>query len=184
MTAAITIEDYDPGWAQQFESLRSRIALTLGPLVAAIEHVGSTAVPGLAAKPIIDLDVLLRSDADLPLVIGKLELLGYQHQGDLGIPGREAFQSPPDEFPHHLYVCLPESLEFRRHLAFRNHLRDHPDDADAYSRLKRDLAATLANRDAYTQAKSAFVEQILYRAKQASVDPDHGTFPVPKRIIP
>lgn len=184
MTSAITIEDYDPRWAQRFESLRSRITLALGPLAAAIEHVGSTAVPGLAAKPIIDLDVLLRSDADLPLAIRKLEAFGYQHQGDLGIPGREAFQAPPDEFPHHLYVCLPESLEFRRHLALRNHLRDHPDDAAAYSRLKRTLAETLADRDAYTQAKSAFVEQILYRAKQASVDPDHGTFPVPKRTIP
>lgn len=184
MTSAIIIEDYDPRWAQRFESLRSRIAQALGPLAATIEHVGSTAVPGLAAKPIIDLDVLLRSGADLPLVIGKLELLGYQHQGDQGIPGREALQSPPDEFPHHLYVCMPDNPEFLRHLAFRNHLRAHPLDAAAYSRLKRDLAETLADRDAYTQAKSAFVEQILYRAKQASVDPDHGTFPVPKRTIP
>jgi len=184
MSSAISIEDYDPRWAQRFESLRSRIALALGPLAAVIEHVGSTAVPGLAAKPIIDLDVLLQSDTDLPLVIGKLELMGYRHRGDLGIPGREAFQAPPDEFPHHLYVCLPENLEFRRHLAFRNHLRAHPDDADAYSSLKRDLAETLADRDAYTQAKSAFVEQILYRARQGSVDPDHGTFPVPKRTIP
>lgn len=70
MTSTITIEDYDPRWAQRLESLGSRIALALGPLAAAIEHVGSTAVPGLAAKPIIDLEVLLRSDGDPPLVIG------------------------------------------------------------------------------------------------------------------
>ena len=82
-------------------------------MVSAIEHVGSTSVPGLAAKPIIDLDVLLASAAYLPETIRRLATLGHEHQGDLGIAGREAFRAPPTLFAHHLYVCLPNCEEFR-----------------------------------------------------------------------
>ena len=82
-------------------------------MVSAIEHIGSTSVPGLAAKPIIDLDVLLASAAYLPETIRRLATLGYEHEGDLGIAGREAFRTPPSLFAHHLYVCLPNYEEFR-----------------------------------------------------------------------
>jgi GrpB-like predicted nucleotidyltransferase (UPF0157 family) len=167
MTAPITIDDYDPGWPAQFETLRPRIAAALDALATAIEHVGSTAVPGLAAKPIIDIDVLLRSAADLPLAITKLASLGYAHRGDLGIPGREAFRTPPNVFPHHLYVWLAGAREFQRHIAFRDYLRTHPQDANAYATLKRKLAGKSAtDREAYTQAKTEFVEAILRRAGQ------------------
>jgi GrpB-like predicted nucleotidyltransferase (UPF0157 family) len=164
MNSLITIEDYDPRWPQQFAALRWPLSQALGPLAAAIEHIGSTAVPGLAAKPIIDVDVLLHSATDLSTVIRALAMLGYQHQGDLGIPGREAFMGPSNQFPHHLYVCMPSSLEFRRHLAFRDHLRAHPADAAAYARLKRKLAGQFAaDREAYTQAKTQFVLEIVRR---------------------
>jgi len=93
MAHPIVIVDYDPAWSGQFEILRRRIAKTLGDLVARIEHVGSTAVPGLAAKPIIDLDVLLASPDDMPAAVDRLASIGYVHQGDLGVPGREAFKS-------------------------------------------------------------------------------------------
>lgn len=166
------IADYDPRWPEQFETLRSRIAAALGDLAIAIEHIGSTAVPGLAAKPVIDIDVLMRSDADLSLVTSKLALLGYDHRGDLGIPGREAFRAPPDDFPHHLYVCPPHSREYRRHIAFRNYLRTHPNDANAYASLKRSLAEKFGDqREAYNQAKSQFVDDIARRALQ---DPATG----------
>jgi GrpB-like predicted nucleotidyltransferase (UPF0157 family) len=107
MTAPITIEDYDPLWPEKFETLRSRIAQVLNELATAIEHVGSTAVPGLAAKPIIDVDILLRSATDLPIVCTRLGSLGYEHRGDLGVAGREAFRTPPGQIPHHLYTCTP-----------------------------------------------------------------------------
>jgi GrpB-like predicted nucleotidyltransferase (UPF0157 family) len=172
MTAPIVIAEYDPVWSERFDLLRSRIAPALGPLAAAIEHVGSTAVAGLAAKPIIDIDVLLRGRDDLGAAIKELHWLGYRHRGDLGIPGRESFRAPPDDFPHHLYLCLPQYHEFDRHIAFRDYLRTHPDDVVAYGRLKRQLAAQhRASREAYTQAKSAFVEFILQRANS-----DRGTF--------
>jgi len=171
MTGPIVIEEYDPFWPQQFEMLRARIAPIGGPLVTVIEHVGSTAVPGLAAKPIIDIDILLRSSADLPGAIERLHSLGYLHQGDLGIPGREAFRAPADDFPHHLYVCLPEYPEFARHIAFRDYLRAHPEDRKAYARLKHDLEKKFRlDRGAYTEAKGEFVTSILGRAKRS------GTF--------
>ncbi|MFZ0732654.1 MAG: GrpB family protein [Candidatus Sulfotelmatobacter sp.] len=153
MNVSITIDDYNPRWPERFESIRSRIAPALGAIAAAIEHIGSTAVPGLAAKPIIDLDVLLRSEADLPAAISKLAALGYEHQGDLGVTGRHAFKAPSHDVQHHLYVCLPSADEFPRHIAFRNHLRAHPKDANVYSSLKRSLAQRFSlDRDAYTHA--------------------------------
>ena len=161
MSPPITIEDYDPLWPVRFEMLRAPIAAALGPLAAAIEHVGSTAVPGLAAKPIIDIDVLLTCSADLAGAVTALAPLGYRHEGDLGIVGPESFRPLPDTFPHHLYVCLPHSAEFHRHLTFRDHLRAHAQDASAYALLKRQLAAKFAtDRAAYTQAKTNFITEI------------------------
>lgn len=167
MTAPITIDDYGPSWPAQFQTLRARIAAALDGLATAIEHVGSTAVPGLAAKPILDIDVLSRSAADLPLAVTKLASLGYEHQGDLGISGREAFRTPRYVFPHRLYVCLAGSQEFQRHIAFRDYLRTHPQEANACATLKQKLAGKSAtDREAYTLAKTEFVEAILRRAGQ------------------
>jgi GrpB-like predicted nucleotidyltransferase (UPF0157 family) len=165
MTTPVIIEDYDPRWPEQFELLRSRIAPALRTLALAVEHVGSTAVPGLAAKPIIDIDVQLRSLADLSEAISLLASLGYEHQGNLGIPGREAFRSPPNDLPHHLYVHGPASREYIRHIMFRNHMRANPEDAQAYEQLKRALASEYRDdREAYSRAKTEFVEAILRRA--------------------
>jgi GrpB-like predicted nucleotidyltransferase (UPF0157 family) len=165
MSSRITIEDYDSLWPQRFETLRSPIAATLGDLAALIEHIGSTAVPGLAAKPIIDIDVRLRAATDLPLAISRLASSGYEHRGDLGVPGREAFRPPADDFPHHLYVCPPDSQQYRRHIAFRDYLRNHPEDASSYGALKRILVGKLGDqRNEYTEAKGEFIANILRRA--------------------
>jgi GrpB-like predicted nucleotidyltransferase (UPF0157 family) len=181
MTEPVIIEDYNPRWHAQSEIVRSRLQRVLGPLAAAIEHVGSTAVPGLPAKPIIDMDILLKPDTELTAAITRLASLGYQHQGDLGIAGRQAFRPPAEDFPHHLYACPCNSAEFRRHITFRDHLRTNPKDADAYARLKRELAAKFAtDREGYCRAKTSFVEQIL--AGNAAAATEH--FPVPKRTIP
>ena len=164
MSVPVIVVDYDPAWPQLFEQLRDRVVAALGDLVVAVEHVGSTAVPGLPAKPIIDLDVVIPAIADLPAAIERLATLGYVHRGDLGIPGREAFSRPPDTPPHHLYVCARDSAELRRHLLFRDYLRAHPEDARAYGALKRQLAARFRDdREAYTEAKTAFVADILRR---------------------
>ena len=171
MSGEVIIEEYDPRWPQEFEKLRELVAAALGALAAAIEHVGSTSVPGLAAKPIIDLDVLLRARADLGLAVCALNSIGYQHRGDLGIRGREAFQSPANSFHHHLYVCFPDADEYWRHLEFRDYLRGHSEEARAYEELKRKLALRFrADRDAYNEGKKEFVWRILGLARREHSD--------------
>jgi GrpB-like predicted nucleotidyltransferase (UPF0157 family) len=158
----VVIADYDPSWPATFQQLRERLVATLGPLAVAIEHVGSTAVPGLAAKPVVDLDVVIAERADLAAVIEQLRPLGYLHEGDLGVPGREAFTTPAGAPPHHLYVCAMGTPALDRHVAFRDVLCADPDVARAYGDLKRTLAARLSDdRAGYTEAKSAFIEQVL-----------------------
>lgn len=165
----VVIVDYNPLWPKQFETLRVRLASVLDGLALTIEHVGSTAIPGLAAKPILDVDVLLKSAGELPLAVAALASIGYQHQGDLGISGREAFRAPAGDPRHHLYVC-PDNREFQRHVAFRDHLRSHPEDANAYANLKRKLAIRFRNdREAYNDAKSNFVEGILRTQESTKV---------------
>jgi GrpB-like predicted nucleotidyltransferase (UPF0157 family) len=161
----VVVLDYDPNWPKSFQALRRRIADALGDAAAAIEHVGSTAVPNLAAKPIIDIDVLLVSETSLAKAIERLARLGYIHQGDLGIPEREAFMALDNEPLHHLYACPPRSSEFRRHIAFRDYLRAHSDDARAYGDLKRSLAQRFReDRDAYMTGKDGFVKELTSRA--------------------
>lgn len=165
MTDPIVVVDYDPVWPQTFRTLANRALTALGEIALGVEHVGSTAVPGLAAKPIVDLDIVVRSTADIPIAIARLAALGYVHEGDLGVPGRDAFRWPPGEPRHHLYLLPADSPELRRHLAFRDYLRAHPDAARAYGDLKR--AAALrhrADREAYMVAKDALIKEILTRA--------------------
>jgi GrpB-like predicted nucleotidyltransferase (UPF0157 family) len=158
----IKVVDYNAQWPAVFETLRAEVAGALGDLALAIEHVGSTAVPGLAGKPIIDIDVLLRSASDLSVCVERLASIGYEHRGDLGIPEREAFAAPPSWPAHHLYVCPPESKEFRRHVALRDYLRTHPSDAGSYGELKRSLAILYRDeRSAYADGKREFIESLL-----------------------
>jgi GrpB-like predicted nucleotidyltransferase (UPF0157 family) len=165
MMNPVVVVEYDPGWPALFEFFRGRIVTALGGLATAVEHVGSTAVPGLAAKPIIDMDVVLVSGDALLAAIERLATLGYVHQGDLGIPEREAFRTPAGDSPHHLYVCPPQSREFRRHLAFRDYLRSHPKEAKVYGNLKQALALRFSqDRDAYMAGKGECVTELLNRA--------------------
>jgi GrpB-like predicted nucleotidyltransferase (UPF0157 family) len=165
MANPVIVLDYDPNWPGLFQSLRKRIADALGDMAAAIEHVGSTAVPDLVGKPIIDIDVLLRSETMLSAAIEALASLGYVHRGTLGIPEREAFFAPVDDPPHHLYLCPPSSAEFRRHVAFRDYLRAHPMDARSYGDLKIALAERFReDRCAYNAAKGEFVGELTSRA--------------------
>jgi GrpB-like predicted nucleotidyltransferase (UPF0157 family) len=169
MSEPVVICDYDPTWPQRYEALRRPVADALGDLAAQIDHVGSTSVRGLAAKPTIDIVIRLRSADDLPTAIERLARLGYAHEGDLGIGGREAFATPPGYGPHdhHLYVCVPDWGGYADQVVFRDYLRAHPDVADAYARLKRSLAARHRNnRRAYANAKADFVRTVLARAQR------------------
>jgi GrpB-like predicted nucleotidyltransferase (UPF0157 family) len=165
MPGPVFIVDYDPQWPDLFEELRAPVVAALGDLAVIVEHVGSTAVPGLAAKPIIDMDVVVPAVSDIPEAIRRLATLGYVHRGDLGIAGREAFISPAGTPRHHLYVCALDSEELRRHRLFRDYLLTLPDAARAYGALKKAAAQRFGeDRVAYTEAKTRFVEAVLQRA--------------------
>lgn len=159
----VVVQDYDPAWPVTFEELRRVILPAVSDIAHAVEHVGSTSVPGLAAKPIIDMDVVVDA-GDVPLAVSRLESVGYEHRGDLGVPGREAFRSPPDRPRHHLYVCRSGGEALANHLAVRDHLRANPMEAAEYGRLKKSLAEEFANDVAgYVQAKTRFLLSILQR---------------------
>jgi len=167
--SALVVVDYDPHWPAVFAGLRASVALALDGLAVAIEHVGSTSVRGLAAKPIIDIDVVVPSAADVPDAISRLAAVGYTHRGDLGIAGREAFFAPQGAPAHHLYVCAADSEELARHRLFRDYLLGHPDVAGAYAALKKSLA--IIHRDdraAYNDAKTDFVTSVLRQARMAA----------------
>lgn len=163
-TKKVIVLPWDPAWARDFEAIRRELEAGLGSFSLRIEHVGSTSVEGLAAKPIIDLDVVIRDDQPLGQVIEALAQIGYIHEGDLGIPGREAFryEGKPHLRKHHMYVCRESSRELHRHTAFRDQLRLHPEAAAEYSRVKLEAAALYPEDiDGYMAHKSGCI-QTLY----------------------
>ena len=162
----IILVEYDPRWPETFESLSKSLLGCLGDLAARIEHVGSTAIAGMVAKPIIDIDVLAAEDADVQAIIRQLARIGYVHEGDLGIRQREAFRASRTLPRHHLYVCHGDGEEYKRHILFRDYLRGNSQTADAYACMKTSAAERFFNdRIAYTNAKSEFVEQVIGLAR-------------------
>jgi GrpB-like predicted nucleotidyltransferase (UPF0157 family) len=166
VTAPAVVVPYDPLWPGQFEALRAIAEAALGAIPHVVEHVGSTAVPGLDAKPIIDIDVVVGSADALTHAVEALTRAGWRHEGDLGITGREAFAPPADVRYHHLYVVVDGSPAHRDHIDMRDYLRAHPDDAAEYARLKRALAGLLASdRAGYTSGKAGLIADLLRRAR-------------------
>ena len=141
-TAKVTVLPYDSAWKSAFEAIKKEIEGAAGDLILGVEHVGSTSVEGMSAKPCIDLDVVIRDVSVLEAVIARLAAIGYIHEGDLGIPGREAFKytDKPHLQTHHLYVCPRDSRELHRHITFREFLKSHPEAVRQYSRVKETAA--------------------------------------------
>lgn len=171
MDAKIVVTDYSSQWPVQFEMLKNIYSIALQGVDTDIQHVGSTAVLGLAAKPIIDIDIIIDNDTVLETVIGRLENIGYKHRGDLGIPQREAFKHLTGVYngkslpAHNLYVCIKGCDSLNNHLTFRDYLKQHPGKIAEYSALKKRLAATYPNDiDAYVENKTPFITGILLAA--------------------
>jgi len=167
----IEIVDYDTTWPARYEDEKHRILTAIGRFVAAVEHVGSTAAPGLAAKPIIDILVGLRSLADATNCIAPLNGLGYEYvpEWEAELPERRYFRRVrPRPRTHHIHMVETTSEFWQRQLRFRDHLRAHPEDARAYEALKRELAAKFDVGRNYAAAKSAFVRTILDKADPVS----------------
>jgi GrpB-like predicted nucleotidyltransferase (UPF0157 family) len=159
---SVVVVDYDPAWPDAFAVLHARLWPVVADLATSIEHVGSTSVPGLAAKPIIDFDIVVPTVRRIPAVIERLTGVGYRHRGDLGVPGREAFHRPPESPVHQLYVCVEGIASLRNHLAVRDYLRAHPAVASEYGMLKKELARRFPDDiDSYIEGKSELLGRIL-----------------------
>ena len=163
ITKHIVVEPFDEHWRLDFLKIQNELTDALGQLAIRIEHVGSTSVQGLFAKPIIDIDVVIKDYNALKDTISALEKIGYQYEGDLGIPGREAFRYDGKDHlkKHHLYVCPADSPELKRHIAFRDYLRTHPDAVRKYSLIKEEGAKKYPDDiERYIEYKSPFIEGI------------------------
>jgi len=170
MGETLEIAPYDPAWPAAFSAERDRLAALLGDLAIRIDHHGSTAVPGLAAKPVIDIQISVADLGRLEEYAARLAQLGYvhvPHPDDAFCP----FLHRPAAWPHthHVHLVRSGGAEERQTLAFRDYLREHPEVARAYESLKRELAprhsaATFDSRQAYADAKTQFVTRITQQA--------------------
>lgn len=165
----IVVAPYDAGWPERFEQQRAIVAPAMGDLAVAIEHVGSTSVPGLAAKPTIDLAIGVHSMDKARAATEPLFTAGFARAQDNFADWRyfDVANHAPGENVH-LHMVPFGGARWNRYLLFRNYLRAHPTDADAYARLKRALAAEFVrDRIGYTEAKTDFVALIVERARTA-----------------
>lgn len=170
MSLPVRIVDYDSSWPKLFEKEKRLILSVIGHVVVSVEHIGSTSVLGLGAKPIIDMLVAVHHLGDAEMCIEPLRTIGYKYEPEheAQIPERRFFNKgqPPAEQHYHLHMVELTSDFWKRHLLFRDYLRTHPEAAQQYQRLKRQLAAEYTtNREGYTEAKASFIESIVAKAR-------------------
>jgi GrpB-like predicted nucleotidyltransferase (UPF0157 family) len=165
MSAPVVVSPYDEAWPGLYEVEAERVRAALPGLLRRIEHVGSTAVPGQAAKPIVDIQVSVEGRTAMQEAIDALEQIGYRHEP---IDGFEEypFLGWPSEQPRvfHLHLCLAGSSNERRHLAVRDLLRRDPQEREAYGRFKLELAARCEQRQDYVDGKDAYMAALERRA--------------------
>ena len=170
----VTIVAYDPAWPAEFAALAEVLHGYLEGTPSLIEHVGSTSVPGLAAKPVLDVDIVLPDERFLPIVTMRLESAGYIPEGEKGVEGRYSFKRSSVDVPrspkrtswprHHLYAGTRDAPGIRDHLVFRDALRNSRELADQYAELKRTLSAQYPeDGDAYCEAKTEFIHAAMAR---------------------
>ena len=166
----IVVRDADPQWPKQFQEIAAYLSPFIADSIVRIEHVGSTSVPGLAAKPIIDIDVVVANEEQVPIVLGLIESAGYRWVGDLTVKGRESFE-PADvtQLPdHHLYLVVENNRAHADHWLLRDALIDDPALVERYASIKRENAV-LSGGDGehYVALKAAFVAEVLTEARQS-----------------
>lgn len=171
MSGRIIIQDYQADWPQRFEQEAEQIQTAIGPWLVRLEHVGSTSVPNLAAKPIIDMLGGVRQLSDVvQFCVGPLAHLGYEYVPEFEdqLPLRRYFRKSDAQGVRrfHLHIYVLESAGWQRHLYFRDYLRAHPEQAQAYEALKRDLASRYDDTHAYTDAKSDFIQATEQAARE------------------
>jgi NAD-dependent deacetylase len=161
----LEVVDYDPEWPRRYEDEAARVRRALGPGVEEIEHMGSTAVPGLAGKPVIDISVGLRRLDLAAKQIGAMEQLGYEYLGENGLPGRLFFRrDEAGRRTHHVHVVEHRGEHWHRHRAFRDYLRAHSAEAERYAAEKRRLAGEAPTHADYWERKQGYASALFERA--------------------
>jgi GrpB-like predicted nucleotidyltransferase (UPF0157 family) len=165
----VEIVPHDPRWREAFEAEAKQVAFALGENVTAVHHIGSTAIPNIYAKPVIDLLVEVRNITEVDSQSSAMESLGYEVMGEFGIPGRRYFRKDNQEGirTHQIHAFETGSAEVERHLAFRDYMIANPEDAQRYSELKRQLAEEHPqSMDGYMNGKDGFIKEMDLTAAQ------------------
>ena len=162
-TKKVVVLPYDDAWESAFEEIKREIEAEIGDLILGIEHIGSTSVKGLSAKPCIDIDVIIKDYSVFNEIVRKLGEIGYIHEGNLGIVDREAFKysNKPHLMIHHLYVCPHYSKELHRHITFRNFLRNNTEAVKKYSLVKEKAAELFPDDiEKYIEHKTPCIDEL------------------------
>jgi GrpB-like predicted nucleotidyltransferase (UPF0157 family) len=171
-TQPVEVVDYDPDWPRAYAEERDRVAAAIGDSILAIEHVGGTAVPGLPAKPVIDLMVGVEDIERAGPAVAGLINLGYEYVPELEsqLPDRRYFRRGNPE-THHVHMVAVSSDYWEGHLLFRDYLREHPQAAEEYGKLKRGLAGRFPlDREAYRAGKVPFIDTVVAAARREAGD--------------
>lgn len=162
----VIVVDYDPRWPVRFAGEAARLAPVLGDILVAIHHIGSTSIPGMAAKPIIDIMPVVRQIELVDPCNPAMQTLGYEARGEYGIAGRRYFvKGQGNDRSHHVHVFAADHPDVARHLNFRDFLIAHPDEAAAYASLKQALARQYPHDiEAYIAGKDGLIKEIDRRA--------------------
>ena len=163
MTREIRVVQYDHSWPVKYELEKDRITAVLKNELVSVHHIGSTSIPGMSAKPIIDLLLEVKDIAKIDGYNNEMIVLGYEPRGELGLPGRRYFsrEEPKDVRTHHVHAYQTDNIELERHLAFRDYMIAHPDDAKIYAELKIVLARRFQwDVDGYISGKHLYMEKM------------------------
>lgn len=165
----LRLSPYEPNWSHLFLAEKEQLLASLSNLILDIQHIGSTSIPGMPAKPILDIGVAVANFEEAVRCIPLMEQLGYQYKGENGIPRRHYFvQGNPRT--HHLHMLEIASAEWKHHLLFRDYLCRNAEVAQAYAELKQTLATQFAaDREAYQNGKESFIQTVLQKAKQETL---------------
>ena len=160
----VRLSDYDPDWVRRFEEESEFLRGVFGPEIIRFEHFGSTSVPGMKAKPIVDMMVIVRDIEAVDARNEQMVELGYDVAGDWGIPGRRLLRKGGEDRTHHIHFYEPDNPQIARHLILRDYLRETPDEVRAYSGFKERLTSRFSETSGYSPAKKEFVHELETRA--------------------
>ncbi|MCT4792445.1 MULTISPECIES: GrpB family protein [Exiguobacterium] len=161
----VIVTPYQTSWPEAFEQEADRLRAIFGDRLLAVHHIGSTSVPGLSAKPILDILPVVDSLDGIEAFDAAMEQIGYEAKGEFGMPGRRYYRKGGDNRTHHIHLYVDGNPEIMRHVVFRDYLRQHPEEVEAYSTIKERLAHQYPEDiSAYIAGKDSFVKTMEQRA--------------------